>query len=195
MKRIVFLLAALVFSGTCAARGPKPLDDIPLVWKPTSAVKPTDATANSNRRIVLSPFQDARKDVKLIGENRERTSQSRTVTTKDDVVAFVNEHFSESLSEAGLKLVPANGDVTVGGEIRRFFVDETGLYEGVLAIQMWVRNRQGQTLWSGMVAGHTSRWGSSYSAGNYYEALSNSLLAAVNVFLEKPEVRKALFQR
>jgi len=190
--RAGFLVLLLAVSLSAYA-APASLEHVPLQWKPTSKVKlgalPMPATA-----IEFEPFQDVRDNKEAIGENRE-DKQPKPVTTTDDVGAFVSTHMRELFDRAGLKSVDSNGAVTIKGEVRQFFVAETGTYKSTLAVHLSVVGHDGATLWSGLATGDAKRFGRSYELENYYEVLSDALVNAVSSMLQSPEFLHALSGR
>jgi hypothetical protein len=186
------LLGLLLFVALSACKT-MPLVNIPLVWKPTAEVRPTpgalDAILNAN--VQFDTFKDVRKQPELIAENREETT-AKPVTTRDNVADFVTKHVRGVFDQLGLKTVDTNGDAIISGEVRQFFVDETTTYKGHVVLLVNVRNRAGRTVWSGSAPGTASRFGHSYSAENYYEVFSDSLVNAVSTLLQNPEFQNAL---
>ena len=170
----------LLVSGAAFSRGP--LENIPLKWSPTSPLSEMGALDVSGAllttKIRIDAFVDTRQNPSLIAENREKADKVRQVTTSDDVGRFLTDHLKESLHGAGLNTVDSGGDVSLSGEIRQFFVTEESTYNGQISLLLHVKNAAGKELWSGIVNGDATRWGRSYSAGNYYEAISKQRCAA-----------------
>ena len=169
------------------------LERVPLQWRPTSELK-LGAMEMSQAPIQLESFQDARDNKEAIGENRE-DDKPKPVTTTDDVGAFVSTHVRELLDRAGLKTVDSNGAVTIKGEVKQFFVRETGTYKSGVTIHLTVVGDGGKTLWSGTASGEATRFGRSYKLENYYEVLSDAIVNAVSSMLQSPEFQKALSGR
>jgi len=59
-------------------------------------------------------------------------------------------------------------------------VEEREEYRGRVALALTVNDAAGKQVWSGQVVGRAKTWGRSYSAQNYLEVLSNSLLDAID---------------
>jgi len=188
-KRIAAALLCLSL-GACATQ---PLNDVPLVWKPTSELNfgGVDLSEAQRSKIQFGSFVDARKQPSLIAENREDTIP-KPVTTSGNVGEFVGSHVRQILDRAGLNTVDSDGDVIVTGEVSDFFVEETSLYKGTVALHMTVRNRAGATLWSGSASGSATRFGRSYSQENYYEVLSDALINATTTLVQDWDFRRAL---
>jgi hypothetical protein len=142
-------------------------------------------------RIEFAPFSNSGDQPFLIAENREDASP-RPVTTKDDVGVFVYEQTRKIFNDAGWNTVDHDGDVVLSGEVRRFFVEEISTYKGSVILHITARSRAGQVLWDGVTFGTADRFGQSYSAENYYEVLSDSLLDAISSLLSNPDFHKSL---
>jgi hypothetical protein len=193
MTRRLGILFALI-AVTLTAYGAKLLERVPLQWKPTSQVS-LGTLETVQTPIQFETFKDARDKPELIAENREDDGKPKPVTTSDDVGAFVSTHMRELFNKAGLNTVDSNGAVVVKGEVRQFFVVETGTYEGTVAVHLTLVGRNGNTLWSGTASGDAKRFGRSYRAENYYEVLSDSVVNTTSSMLQSAEFQKALAQR
>src|SRR5262245_15546298 len=172
----------------------KTLEGIPLVWKPTSQIGEAgavDLTGLSETRIQVKGLTDGREGAALIGENREDDKVKR-VTTRDSVAEWTSGQFRMLLDQFGLNVVDGEADVTISGEIKRFFVTEVDTYEGDVGLKIEVRGRNGKLLWTGMTGGAANRFGRSYKAENYYEVLSDSFLDAVQNLFKNDGFRSAL---
>ena len=166
------------------------LQHVPLKWKATSEL--TLGTREMTLAAVqFETFQDVRDNKEAIGENDE-DNKPKPVTTNDDVGAFAGIHMRQLFEHAGLKTVDSNGDVTIKGEVKQFFVRETSTYKSELVVHLTVVGRDGQTLWSGLASGDATRFGRSYKLENYYEVLSDAVVNAVSSMLQSPEMQRAL---
>jgi hypothetical protein len=213
-KRLYFLLAFLVGctttgtgtgptasssnapSNTAAVNAPKPdkLENIPLVWKPTTSVGAMgsiDLTDLENAKLQVDRLADDRKNRGFIGQNSEKQTP-RKVTTPDDVSAFVTDHMKSLIAGAGINVVDSGGTAILKGEIKQFFVDETETYKGDVRLQLTLANPAGKVLWTGTTGGAASRFGRSYKAENYYETLSDSLIDATYHLIQDAGFRNAL---
>jgi hypothetical protein len=184
------LFAALTTIAVGAQAKTALLQHVPLKWSPTSALK-LGTVEMSQAPIQVESFQDVRPNPQVIGENREDDTP-KPVTTADDVGAFVSKHMRELLDHAGLKPVDSGGSVTIKGEVKQFFVRETGTYKSTVAVHLTVLGSDGQTLWSGTASGDATRFGRSYKLENYYEVLSDALVNTVSSMLQSAEFQKAL---
>ena len=169
------------------------LEHVPLRWRATSDLE-LGTMEMAQTPIQVEPFQDARANPEIIGENREDEAP-KPVTTNDDVGAFVSRHLRDLLDKGGLKTVDSDGAVIIKGEVKQFFVRETSTYKSTVAIHLTVMSRDGQTLWSGTASGDATRFGRSYKLENYYEVLSDALVNTVSSMLQSPDFQKALSGR
>jgi hypothetical protein len=187
--------ALLILCGAAASRAAS-LQNVSLKWSPTSTLAEMGALDISGTalttKIQFGTFVDTRENPPLVGENREKADKPRQVTTSSDVAAFVVDHLKESLRHAGLNTVDAGADVILTGEIRQFFVTETNTYSGELNMLVHLKNSAGKELWTGMVAGDSTRWGRSYTAENNFETMSDMVLRASYNLLSNPGFREAL---
>jgi hypothetical protein len=193
----VVCFAALLVNGAVLARDS--LENIPLKWTPTSSLAEMGALdisgATLTTKVHFDTLVNTSENPSLIGQNSEKADKVRTVTTPDDVAAFVTLHLKETAHGAGLNIVDSGADVIVSGEIRRFFVTEVNTYGGEVSLLIHVKNAAGTELWTGLVSGDSTRWGRSYKAENYYEALSDMLLRAAYNLLANPGFHEALAKR
>jgi hypothetical protein len=186
--------ATLLVSAAAFAGGD--LQNIPLKWTPTSTFAEMGhvdvSGAMASAKIHFEPFVDTRQNPSLVAENREKPEKIRQVTTSSDVAAFVGDHLKDTLHGAGLNIVDGPADVIVSGEIRQFFVTEVNTYGGEVSVLLHVKNSAGKELWTGTAAGDSTRWGRSYKADNYYEAMSDMILRAAFNLLSTSGFRDAL---
>lgn len=190
MRRLSFSMILVACLIGCA-HAPVPLVDIPLSWQPTNSLVESGTSDLVNTPVQVGEFVDARKDHAAIGENREDPAP-KPVTTRDDVARFVTEHLRDTLQKSGLDVVDTGGKVMVGGQINDFFVTETDVYRGEVTLRVTATDASGKTLWSGVTRGTATRFGHSYRADNYYNALSDALLDAIQNLMEDPGFRKTL---
>lgn len=187
-----FLGALLINGAAFAAAG---LQNIPLQWKPTSSFSQMGTIDLSGgtitTKIHFDPLVDTRQNPTLVAENREKT-EARQMTTSSDVAAFVTDHLKDTMRSAGLSVADAAADVTVSGEIRKFFVAEDSTYNGEISLMIHVKDGAGKELWSGVINGDATRFGRSYKAENYFEVMSDMLLRATYNLLATDGFRAAL---
>jgi hypothetical protein len=188
--RIVSILCATLFLAGGGLAGTKLLENIPLVWKPTDTLG-TVGPLNLGGPVIstalhVDPLVDKRNNPSLIAENQEKPEKPLPVTTSGDVAAFVTDHLKDTLHVAGLNVVDGPGDLTLSGEIRQFFVTETGTYHSDLSLVLHLKDAHGKEVWSGAAAGGAERFGRSYKAENYYETLSDAVIRATHNLLSNP---------
>jgi hypothetical protein len=198
-QRILSILCTALLLAGGALAAPKLLENIPLVWKPTESLGslgplnlggPVISTALHVDKLV-----DTRNNPALIAENQEKPEKPLPVTTSGDVAAFVTDHMKDTLHVAGLNVVEGPGEMTLSGEIRQFFVTETGTYHSELSLVLHLKDAHGKEVWSGAAAGGTERFGRSYKAENYYETLSDAVLRATQNLLANQAFTDAFSHR
>jgi len=185
------ILAALLLSIALTASAiTKLLEQIPLQWRPTSALRlgTTQMTAST---VTIAPFTDGRDNKEVIGENRE-DDIPKPVTTTDDVGTFVSSNIRQLFDQAGVKTVDNNGEVIIKGEVKKFFVREESTYRATVEIHLTVIDQDGKILWNGLASGEATRFGRSYKAENYYEVLSDAVVNTVSSMLQATDFRKAM---
>jgi hypothetical protein len=166
---------------------------IPLVWKPTAEFARSgtvDTTGLTPARLRIE-VTDIRSDPGLIGRNSERIPPRR-VTTPDSVAAFVSEHMKRLIAGTGVTEIDDTGPVILKVEIQQFLVEETEIYNGDVRLKVMLVNSGGNVVWTGITSGTSTRFGRSYSAANYYETLSDSLVDAVHNLMQSTTFHTAL---
>src|ERR1700679_212164 len=170
------------------------LENVPLQWKPTSVFSEMGTLdlggAIAPTKTRFAPRVDTRQDPARVAENREK-AQVRPMTTSTDVAVFVADHLKSTLRSAGLNVVDGDANISVSGEIRKFFVTEDSTYNGEISLMIHVKDRSGKELWSGIVNGDATRWGRSYKAENYFEVMSDMTLRAAFNMLSNDGFRAA----
>lgn len=194
-----FALAILCLLPTMLLAKPKTLENVPLVYTPTTVLgeKPAvNLTGMLKIKIQIGNFVDARSDKALIAENREDADKGkiRKVTTKDDVGAWVRSRLAADLGLYGFTVVEGDGDVVISGEIRRFFVIETNTYQADVGILVTVTGADGKERWQGMANGSAERFGRSYKLENYQESWSDGVFEAIYSLVSNADFRQALSQ-
>ena len=197
LRSLLLGLVALCSLVLSAADGPILMT--PLVWKPTSALLPAAGTVNltpfANVKIAFQPLADHRTEKGLLGENVEK-AKPRFVGTSDDVALFVTKRLLALLQEPGLPLAEkAEGATTVlSGDLLRFHVTEKDTYQGEFRAMLQIQS-EGKLLWKGLAVGQATRFGRSYKAENYHEALCDSLVDAVSRLITDKGFLEALAGR
>ncbi len=194
------LVAAVAFSAALAvpAQARKtPLEDIPLMWKPTDEIGElgvVDLTGLSGVEVQVEPFTDTRENPKLIGKNVEDEDKGRVleVTTRDEVGPWIADRMAWSLQQFGIDTTDKGATAVVKGEVLRFLVTESNTYASDLGVKITLETPAGKTLWTGIANGSATRFGRSYKAENYYEVLSDAVLEATHDLLTNSGFRAAL---
>ncbi len=195
---LVWLTMLLIFGSSVGALADEPLlKDIPLIWNPTEDVrtfKPVDLTKFQNIHFMIKPFKDFRKNPAEIGVNIERKSASQDlpVTTKDNVALWLTFNFSRTLSNFGVDVVQDKGNLTLEADILNFFVTEKSIYKGLVGLKVRLLSKSNAVLWEEMISGDATRFGRSYTAPNYYEALSNSVIYAAYSLLKNESFQRVV---
>src|SRR6476661_3787937 len=156
------------------------LENSPLVWKPTtnvSSLGSVDLTGMGNVKLQVAKVADGRQNPTLLGENKEK-SVPRIISTTDDVPAFVTDHMKQLISGAGINVVDSGATRILKTELKQLYVEEMDLYKGDVRMVVTLTDANGKSLWTGTTGGSASRFGRSYKAENYFEALSDSLIEA-----------------
>src|SRR5262245_12865032 len=146
VSRGVAIVVAVLFTvglgGTAVAQ--KKLENIPLVWKPTTKAGQGSGVTNLSGlmdvKIQVDPFVDTRENKAKFGENQEDKAP-RAVTTSGNVADFATQNFRNALKQYGLNIVPSGGDVVIGGDILEFMVVESNTYKGDARIKLYVKKR------------------------------------------------------
>jgi hypothetical protein len=190
MIRMMLIALLLSVAVTASSKG-RLLEHIPLEWRPTSALQlgTTQMTAST---VTITPFSDGRANKELIGENREDDNHPKPVTTTDDVGSFVSSNMRRLFDHAGVKTVDGNADVTIKGEVKKFFVREESTYKSTVEIHLTLIGQDGKTLWNGLASGEATRFGRSYEAEDYYEVLSDAVVNTVSSMLQAADFQKAM---
>lgn len=188
-------LALLLVLASCATHM-----EIALQWKPTTA--PAELQAHmpkvdlAGAKVQFAKLEDTRKNPAQIGEKPD-PKQPKTVTTKDDVGAFVTRHLAQAMAQlvpgSGLQITDQDPTVIVSGKILEFYVTENRNYEGVVRLNLFVHKVDGTLLREVNTLGKSSRLGIiGFKAENYMEGYSDALLQVARSLLEDPGFRKAL---
>jgi uncharacterized lipoprotein YajG len=183
MKRGIYIAVSLLFVmmlGGCASK--KLHLDVPLAWTPTDNVSAINVAAASSKPYKIAAFTDARENKKEIAKNIE-DKKVKVVTTRDSVADWCRDRFQDAMARHGFKVVQDNASVIIKGEVLQFYVVEDSVYKANVRIKLSAETAEGKALWEGEMSGETSRFGHSYSLENYYEALSDAYLMAVDDFL------------
>lgn len=199
-KCLIVMLLLVVFAAAAAddalAKKKKSLEGIPLEWTPTTEmgeVGALDLTGLYDLTLAVAALEDKRENPELIGENREDEDKGTIlkVTTPDSVAEFVATHMKTVIGDLGIDVADEGADVTISGEVKKFFCLEENVYQGEVLLRIKVVRGE-ETLWAGVAGGSSKRFGRSYKADNYLECLSDSLLDAVVNLFRVDKFREAL---
>lgn len=169
--------------------------DIPLVWNPSETVRSFEAidlTVYNNVRFMIKPFKDARKRPAEIGVNIESEDEELLVTTGDNVAEWLTDRFSELFVALDVDVVDKDGSIILQAEIIRFFVTEKATYKAEVELKIRLLSTNNDVLWEGMARGKATRFGRSFTAENYNEALSNATIYAVHSLLRDEDFINAV---
>ena len=183
---------AIVLCMSCL--GCSSLQDIPLVWKPTSdpySEKSGSYPTFPNQSFKIIAFTDQRDNKAEIARNVEN-SEPKLVTTKDDVSKWCTDRFRELLQQYAFDLRENGETVQLRGEVVQFYVLEDNLYRGAVGLKITAEAPDKSMLWQGLVTGTSQRFGRSYSEENYYETLSDAYIEAVQNLVKDEGFAKAL---
>lgn len=190
-----FLVAAALATAGCVHSSYVPMR-IPLRWKPTDEMRlgPVGAVAGLNQqRIAIGPFLDGRQDLQQIGKNIENGGNA-PVTTGDGVGAFLGARFADVLQANDVRVATAGATRIIKAEVLRYFVTEENTYSADVALRFTVEDPGGGAIWQGVAEGTSNRFGRSYKAENYHEALSNAFLEACKSLVSTPAFLDAFRQ-
>lgn len=202
MKRIpllcLFISIAFVTPGLGAQSVAK-LKDIPLEWKPTQEVSSYDAidmTPFRDANFVIRRFSDGRKQPAKIGINIEKSFSDRNmpVTTKQKVADWLTARVASVFSEFGMDVVSGKGTFFVDATVVDFFVTESSKYNADVSLKIALTAQNGEVVWKGTTTGSATRFGRSYKADNYCEALSNATISAVHGLLNDDSFKQAVLK-
>lgn len=191
MKKLISGLSLLALLSACASN--KPLDNVPLVWKPTSqeVSQLVDLTSLRQSKIAVRPFTDNRQNRAEIGKNIE-TKPNKLVTTRESVGGWCAAQMKALLGKHGLTLNDADPTAVIDGEVTDFHVNEENTYAGTIVAKISVSGPSGHVRWQGMVSGSSERFGRSYQLDNYYETLSDAYIELVSNLLKNKDFVQAL---
>jgi len=175
------------------------LKGIPLEWKPTEEVSSfaaIDLAAYRNANFVIRKFSDGRKQPATIGINIENSSGDRDlpVTTKQNVADWLTGRVAMVFAEFGVGVVNGKGTFFVDAAVVEFLVTESSRYNAEVSLKVTLTAKNGGVVWKGTTTGNSTRFGRSYKAENYYEALSNATISAVHGLLDDESFKRAVLK-
>jgi len=202
MKRISLLCLVVSIAFVTPGHGAQKaaeLKDIPLEWKPTEEISSYEAigvTAYRNAHFVIRKFSDARKQPAKIGINTEKSYSDRDmpVTTKQKVSDWLTGRFATVFTQFGMDVVSGKGTFFVDAAVVDFLVTESSKYNANVSLKITLTAKNGAVVWEGTTTGSATRFGRSYKADNYYEALSNATISAVHGLLNDDSFKRAILK-
>lgn len=120
--------------------------------------------------LYLAEIVDARVTKDHIGVAEDNNSRA---TTNDPVALVFRRALAIQLEAAGVTQVEQPKDLTLAGELREFFVRESGGFEATVQVQFTL-SRGSETLFTKLVMGKGSVHGRSHNPENYNEALAEA---------------------
>jgi hypothetical protein len=171
--------------------------EVPLTYNATetlaSDVAVTEASPNVKLFIEVT---DARTDPSKIGQNLEEDELGpRPITgTGTPPAEFVANVLTRNFPTVGINIVPNRADANriLTYSLSQFFVTETGTYKAVVSGGATLTDGSGKTLWSGIVTGDNSTFGSSMKPSNYTQTLTNATIEVAENLLKTPAFNQAL---
>lgn len=216
MRRLLALLPSVAFAllapAAAGAAKAAPIDDVPLVWRPSAAaaVPPIDAAPFEKVRIRVAPFTDARG---VEPGHLGTRDGSAPVTTPDDAAKFATDRFLAALEQEGLTavddrflerigadLVEREGGVVtrVAGRLLTMRVEIGRELDAEVQLELTVTVAAKKdepakpALFVGTATGRSGRSARSYEVGDAQEALSDALGEAIAQLLRTESFVKAL---
>ena len=158
--------------------------DIPLVWMPSESKSltgqfPAQYVQVRHFCFAVLTFKDMRKDTTLVGENLEHSNSIRRVTVNESVSEWSRENLTFLMIKNGICANTHSYDFGIVGDIERFYIEETSTYNAEIAITFYLVTSRGSPVWSKRITAKADNWGSSYSAVNYFECITD---AYINLF-------------
>lgn len=198
LKLVLAAVMIISLAPLAGADQRKELKNIPLEWRPTVKIDAgeVNVTRFGKATFSVAPATDARDKPEEIGKNIEKrgTERELPVTTKENVAAWLTYRFGQALSELGVNMAPNNATFRIETEIRKFYVVESSTYKAEVGLKIKLLSKAGAVVWEGMVSGSASRFGASYKADNYYEALSDAVMTAIGGLLKNEDFRQAVMK-
>ena len=199
MSAGVVVALAITTGASCSSGGGKTSVDVPLAYKPRDAdPTPTVRIPNSSQiKIIVETATDKRDeaDKRVIGKNIENSNSPLPVIAVGITPA---EHFSNILRkqvrDAGLTVTTDMAVATrmLNPEIVGLELREDNRYYGEVRVNFKLSDPTGKELWTGSYSGEGKNFGSSKSAENYNETLSDAIKNATNKMLADPAFKEAL---
>ena len=193
LRRLGGLLWGLLLPWATMGCGPQGPVQVPLHYGPTSTFSIKEGLSGPvvSSTFTIGTISDARPSPPgELGENREDDAPVKVYVEPTAVVETVESAVRSGLSNAGLRLAK-DGGVRLDFEIVQLWVEERHLYEGVARLRVRVSGAE-QPPTVVVIEGKAKRFGSSLSAENYNEVISDALLHAMENLVTSPAFSAAL---
>lgn len=167
---------------------------IALQWKPTETkvtIDSVNVAALRQFRFSVAPFDDCRQDTVAIGKCTVQ-GPVRMVTTKTNIPGWCRVQLVAGLKKYGLTIVEDSPDYVIGGCVNKFYVNESKRYLGEAELRIVVSTTEGEQKWAAVLSAVSENWGRTFSADNYYECLSNTLVLITESLLKNTQLVKQL---
>lgn len=204
MKNQIVLLLILAISCTSTMKNSSKKEilsqnssgvmEIPLKWKPTKtniSIDSANLKTLQKYRFRVNPFNECREDTGIIGKNILRES-TRLVKTNTMVPDWCEKQIVSTLKSYGLTITEDSADYVISACINKFHVEEKKRYVGEAELRFEVNTIEGQYKWAAILSAESENWGRTFSAENYHESLSNSLLFIIESFLQNTQLVQAI---
>jgi hypothetical protein len=189
IKPLFFVFLVLLIVPAYGGQREDDLKNIPLEWKPSNPISlfgAVDLTVYKNVQFSIKPFGDARTRPSEIGNNIEKKFSGRdmVVTTKDNVADWLTGQVAKVLSGFDISVAQNDSGLPLEADVVKFFVTEQSTYKAEVALKVRLKAKNNTLIWEGLTTGSATRFGKSYKAENYYEALSNATIMAIHGLLK-----------
>ena len=96
---------------------------------------------------------------------------------------YISMHTEDVLRAAQIAVVPGGASRILSGEVVQFFVTEDNRYNATVTLNLTLTDNAGKVLWQGPAVGQQNKFGHSFDASNYNEALSDAIVRAFHALL------------
>lgn len=197
MRTLLFSAAsltalALAIGGCSMGAHPTTLN-VPMTYTPTSHIN-FPSNLSTAGKVYVAPVVDQRQDKTSVGQNIEDEGKpARPVLADSEAVTrFVRDAFARELATSGVAVgdAAAGADRTLTITLRRLYCTEDNTYRTDANATVDITGR-GATF-NGTYAGQNTRFGRSYSIGNYQESYSDAMVDLMDKMFADPRFRAAM---
>jgi len=149
-----------------------------------------ELTPFSGRPLNICQISVENENDSIIGRNSELV-QYRSIKTKIKKKEWVVNSIKSALESFGVQSVSECEGTTIRCTITKMWVEEGSVYKADFLMKVSVE-KDDSTLWAGIVADSSNRWGRSMSCALYNETLSNALLGSVYKLLSNTNFQIAI---